>query len=294
MNLPMWKEKLRRKIPWWGIILAKLILSRLPISYKLWKKVGLFVHGEMDNPMKAIETFLHHFKYYKNKNLKNFTMLELGPGDSVASAVLAYSYGTSKTFLIDVADFAAKDLKIYKKIIELLSEREDVVRIPEGFNSFEDLLRICNAVYLTQGLQSIKTLPNNSVDFVFSNAVLEHIYRDEFYELIAELYRITKVGGIQSHTVDLQDHIKGSLNNLRFSSRVYDSYFFRHSGFYTNRIRYSQMLQFFREVGFQVKVVYIEKWESLPISKNKLHKDFRNIPDEELKIRAFHVLLRKH
>ena len=35
---------------WWIKIIFKIIFSRLPIKYKIWKKFGLFLHGKMNDP----------------------------------------------------------------------------------------------------------------------------------------------------------------------------------------------------------------------------------------------------
>lgn len=32
---------IKAKIPWWGKIVAKLVLSRLPVGYAFWQKLGV-------------------------------------------------------------------------------------------------------------------------------------------------------------------------------------------------------------------------------------------------------------
>ena len=41
--------------------------------------------------------------------------------------------------------------------------------------------------------------------------------------------------GICVHRVDLNDHLGGRLNNLRFTDAIWESVLFRESGFYANR-----------------------------------------------------------
>ena len=41
----------------WIRIIVKIILSRFPINYETWKKLGLFVKGEMNNPEYAYNVF---------------------------------------------------------------------------------------------------------------------------------------------------------------------------------------------------------------------------------------------
>jgi len=126
----------------------------------------------------------------------------------------------------------------------------------------------------------------------FSNAVLEHIPKEEFTQLLFELKRILKKDGICSHRVDLKDHLGGGLNNLRFSSSVWEGSLFRRSGFYTNRIRYGQMLLMFDQAGFSWKVTRKDTWEKLPIVRSSLNVEFQSIPDDDLLISGFDVVLR--
>jgi len=72
-------------LPWQLKIAAKIVLSRLPLSYRAWSRLRLFRHGAMDDPSSALEIFREHFN--RSGIARGFTMLELGPGDSLASAV---------------------------------------------------------------------------------------------------------------------------------------------------------------------------------------------------------------
>lgn len=41
---------LRSLVPWYARIGAKLMLSRLPAAYSMWRRLGCFSHGAMDRP----------------------------------------------------------------------------------------------------------------------------------------------------------------------------------------------------------------------------------------------------
>ena len=66
------------------------------------------------------------------------------------------------------------------------------------------------------------------------------------------------------------------------------------SGFYTNRIRYSDMIRRFSNVGFDVEVTNIDNWDVLPDRKSFMVKKFSNLPDSELRISGFDILLTKN
>jgi hypothetical protein len=156
----------------------------------------------------------------------------------------------------------------------------------------ETILAACGATYETSGLTSLRVMPDKSVDFVWSHTVLQHIRRMEFLETMRELRRVVRDDGISSHWVDLQDCLGGALSNLRFRESVWESPLMAGSGFYTNRIRYSEMLRLFREARFETEVVHLTRWDRLPTPRSKLWECFRDLPEEDLCVRCFHVILR--
>ena len=150
---------------------------------------------------------------------------------------------------------------------------------------------MCDCHYLTEGLGSLVKIPDKSVDFVFSQAVLEHVKLSEFKETMVELRRILRPSGVCSHRIDLKDHLQRSLNNLRFSEHLWESEFMSSSGFYTNRIRYSTMISIIQDAGFDVQVIDTDKWNQMPIKKSSLWDYFRDMPDEELLISGFDIII---
>ena len=279
--------------PWWFKLLIKIVLSRLPISYKRWKIIGIFSHGAMSNEEYSINVCNNHIRDLKiNNDLKDKLFMEIGPGDSLSSAVLLYQHD-AKSILIDSGDYATDDLNFYNSLIRQIKFDKDRKRILEHIKSRDQLLKICRSKYFTNGLKDLKKIPSNSVDHIFSQAVLEHIKKDEFIDTIKELYRITKKNGSHSHEIDFKDHLSGSINNLRFSEKVWESNLFYKSGFYTNRIRYSTMINYMVDCGFSIKIINKKIWNILPLEKNKLHNDFQKHEDINLKTYECRIVLTK-
>lgn len=278
---------------WWMKILAKLFLSRLPFGYWVWQKIGLFRHGYMDNSDYAIRIFNSHVtKAGIFKKLSGITVLELGPGDSIATAIIAASYG-AKSILIDSGNFVSSDmnsyLRLHSKLLELGALPPDI----SSCNSIQDILKQCNSTYLSNGLVDLKTIQTKSVDLIFSQAVLEHVRFHEFEETLSECNRILRDDGVCSHSIDLKDHLGGALNNLRFPFSVWESNFFSQSGFYTNRIRFKRMLALFSRSGFKYEVINVENWDCLPIKRNQMMPEFALLENDDILISEFDVLLRK-
>jgi len=278
---------IKKSIPWYAKIIIKIFLSRLPFQYKIWRKICIFQHGYMHSPQYAYSVFTKHFQLVKIES--NFVCLELGPGDSLFSALIAKALGAEKTFLVDVGDYCSRNMSLYRAMYKFLLEQGYKLKV--DLSSFERLMHSCRTIYMTSSLSALKKIPDNSVDFIFSQAVLEHIRKDEFLPTLRELHRILKPTGISSHVVDLRDHLGGALNNLRFSELIWESNFFAKSGFYTNRIRFSEMLSLFEKAGFKVDIISKNIWNKLPTPKSKLHKQFYQLSDQDLSIASFIVSL---
>jgi len=283
---------LKTKIPWWAKIGAKLVLSRVPLRYKDWRRIGIFLLGQMEQPAYAYSAFRRHFDRVKSPRQQNgFVVLELGPGDSLSSAMIGHALGASACYLVDVGAFAQTDLKLYRDMAAFLQEQGlSPVRM-DSISSLEELLSLCHAFYRTSGVLSLHAIPDQSIDLIWSQSTLEHIKRAEFLDIVRELRRVIRPDGVCSHQIDLKDHLGGALNNLRFPTRLWESEFMANSGFYTNRIRYTQMLTMFQQTGFDVEVVEVERWERLPTPREKLAAEFRNISTDELLVSGFDVIL---
>jgi SAM-dependent methyltransferase len=280
-------------VPWYVKICVKIILSRLPLGYKFWRRLNLFVHGDMNKPDYAYNVFQQHFQRsnFVRKGEK-FVSLELGPGDSLLSAIVATAHGSGKCYLVDAGAFATEAITPYREMSEFLRFHNLPSPAIDTASDLAGVLKSCNAVYLTQGLRSLRKIPSGSVDFIWSQAVFEHIRRHEFLDTMTELRRILRPGGVCSNRVDLKDHLGGALNNLRFSTRLWESNWVAKSGFYTNRLRFSEVTKFFKQAGFDVEIVSVNRWDSIPTPRHMMSIEFQSISEEDLLVQGFDVLLR--
>ncbi|MEJ2645627.1 MAG: methyltransferase domain-containing protein [Gammaproteobacteria bacterium] len=281
------------RIPWWAKMLAKIVLSRTHLPYTVWRRISFFKHGDMAAPAYAQQVFNKHFTAadFRRKN-ESFVAMEIGPGDSLFSAVIAAAYGACRTYLIDAGRFASAGASGYFSLGELLEADGRKPPAIRGMTTVDEIVSACNGVYGTKGLNSLSEIPSGSVDFIWSHAVLEHIGKAEFGDYMKQLRRVLRDDGCASHTVDLMDHLGGNLNNLRFSERVWESRFMARSGFYTNRLRFSEMLELFRKAGFSVEVTKVTRWPTLPTPRRCLSRPFRDWPEDDLGVSGFDVVLK--
>jgi SAM-dependent methyltransferase len=284
---------LREMTPWYVRMAAKIVLSRIPASYQTWRAVRLFVHGGMAKPAYAYGVFRQHFDASDFPRKEGgFVALEIGPGDSLLSAVVASAFGAAKCYLVDTGNYAIADIAPYQEVAHLLRSQGLAPPNLAGAHDREDILRRCNATYLVDGLASLRKLPSDSIDFAWSNAVLEHVRHREFIAGVREVRRVLVRDGCVSHQVDLTDHLGGGLNNLRFPTRWWEAEWLARSGFYTNRIRFSEMMGLFAAEGFKVESLVTGRFDSLPLPRTSLAREFRNLSDEDLMVSEFHAVLR--
>ena len=279
-------------LPWQFKIIFKIILSRIPFNNIFQEKLGIFKHGEMDNVNYLLRVFDGHlYRAGLNyKKLRNKRILEIGPGNSIGNALVSASC-LAESYLIDNGNFACKSIAFYKDLNEELIKRE--LRPPDikEIKDISTLLDKCNSKYLVNGINSFKEIPDNSIDFIFSQAVLEHINLVDFKELLYQTKRVLNKNGICSHRVDLRDHLGGKLNNLRFSEKLWESNFFKKSGFYTNRLRCCEIINLCYQVGFNVKEIKKRRWLEPVVNSSKLNYKFQKFSQNELLISGFDILL---
>ncbi|MFO1409012.1 MAG: class I SAM-dependent methyltransferase [Steroidobacteraceae bacterium] len=270
---------------------AKLVLARLPVPYSAWKRLRLFQHGCMDSMGYALDVFESHAGKCGLLPMPAGRILcEIGPGDSLASALIGRCAGAAHTYLVDAGNFATLDAAAYRPLAETLRSRGWSVPDDIRFDSVPAYLDSCRATYLTDGLRSMASIPSASVDMIWSHAVLEHIRAAEFAAYARELARVTRPGSHGSHRVDLQDHLGGALNNLRFSPRTWESGWFTNSGFYTNRLQFSRVVSAFRDAGFRVETPKVDRWSALPTPRTAMDPEFQRTPDDELRISGFDMI----
>ncbi len=223
---------------------------------------------------------------------QDLTILEIGPGEAVTSAVISAALGVGRIHLVDRGAFARTNPEALRVLSARLQRPglhpPDVA--PQ--TSFDRVLSLCRARYYTGGLASLRELPDQSIDFLWSNAVLEHIRLEELRPMLMETRRILRPHGCASHDVDFRDHLGGALNHLRFAPCIWEWDFLARSGFYTNRVGFGEMCDRFRAAGFDVEALEVNRWPALPTPRRALAPPFRSRSDEDLRITSASFLLR--
>jgi hypothetical protein len=278
-------------VPWRVKLTVKAAVGLLPIPYSVWRRTGLFRHGQMLDPEYATRVVRKHIA--RAALSPGYVALELGPGDSVASGIVTSSLGASRTWLVDTGRFADERPDRYERLWTLLANDPGSQLGP--WQRPRDLSELCAAAritYLTGGLDDLEAIPSRSIDVAWSHAVLEHVRRAELPGLFAGLFRIMRDTGTISHRVDLADHLSGGLKNLTVPSSRWERPLVWRSGAYTNRMSVSEMISAAELAGFETEIVEVDHWRELPIKRDELAPEFRNRSDDDLRVHAFDFVAR--
>ncbi|VEP13240.1 hypothetical protein H1P_190039 [Hyella patelloides LEGE 07179] len=137
-----WKQK----IPWQAQMIVKLLSAHIPLidGFRLQK----FKRGSMSQPDKAYQIFQRHFERVNYlSDYSDFTILELGPGASLFSAILARAFGVKSTYLVDVENCATEELQPYLDLISFLHNQKNMnLAEIQSINTLNELLEFCQQI----------------------------------------------------------------------------------------------------------------------------------------------------
>src|SRR5919206_617837 len=163
---------------------------------------------------------------------------------------MAPGRGAERIGFVDPADSAPREAAPFLEAAHLAWSRGLPAPDLTGCADRSAVLARCHATLLLGGPPVLKAIPDGSVDLVVSEAVLEHVRREDMAPLLAQLRRVTAPDGIGLHFIDFQDHLGGGLQHLRFSDSFWASPLVGRAGIYVNRLGLSAMAARFRRAGF--------------------------------------------
>lgn len=130
-------------------------------------------------------------------------------------------------------------------------------------------------------------------DLNYSQAAIEHIWHIErFWEA---MIRLTRVGGLHSHRIDLADHGRRDNNYIEMLQWSWLTYWLtmRFIPGATNRWRAWNHLNKLETLGMRIVDSEREFRAQLPIPQNLVASEFRNMDEEELRTTALDVVALK-
>ena len=134
-------------------------------------------------------------------------------------------------------------------------------------------------------------IPKNSIDFLFSQAVLEHVNHPErTYEIMKHAL---KKGGVMSHTIDFSCH---------YTTRSWNGHWLYNDfqwaiiqgrrSFLLNRMPFSKHVELHKHSGFEMLHQISEK-RTNKLRRKSLAKRFKKLSDDDLNTTGAYVLSMK-
>lgn len=276
-----------RHQPAWFVRLASKLLIRNYKVYLLLRRMLGSTYGHAVNSSHVYRITSGMLDVYR-ANLKSSplrTCIEFGVGSSLLSGLFLREAGFDKVYLIDSSGYASLDPVLYNQAI-----RDYGIKAVTPFRGkiyqqrqITSWLESNGIHYLDGGLLSLRDVPDKSISFIFSNAVLEHVSRRQIHLILLEFYRILLPGALTIHQVDFRDHMCGSLNHYRFPGWLWESFLVRGTPAYLNRLSACEIRELFSDCGFYLLSENRATWNSIPLSRSSMATPFRCLPSEVLK-----------
>ncbi|MFA6027936.1 MAG: methyltransferase domain-containing protein [Patescibacteria group bacterium] len=213
-----------------GIII--LFINKIRYGFFGYKKPRDFPVSAMEKAIKydqsVVDGWLINLKQYEGMDIKDKTVLELGPGADLGIALLLLNKGAKKYTALDVNNLVETVPELfYEKLLESINNKELISALKDK----NKINYICDKNF------NISKINIEDSAIIFSQAAFEHFSDPE--KALEQLSQTAKSGAILIAEVDLQTHTKwlrekDPLNIYRYANNIYNLFHF--SGI-PNRIR---------------------------------------------------------
>lgn len=266
----------------------RFLYSRAGILSMIFNKL-MFWKLYTSNFSKLNERFLFIWKLLDEHqiDLRDKVILELGPGNSFINSFNFLMNGVEKVILVDKYPRflqTKKQRDFTKQEIDFMRSRH----LKQDLFFLDEINGAVNKDYIEFHGVDISELNIPPVDFIYSVSVLEHIRDVE--NVIYSMKRLLKPGGIMYHHIDIRDHYNFSSPFLfyKYSRSTWENWLTKEGGSYTNRLRYRDFINLFKESGFSLVKLETKRY---PLNGKYLDTEFRG--QEDLDIGLMDIILKK-
>ena len=248
-------------------------------------------------------------RYYIGKGIDKCNYFEFGTGYDLFIPIIVSLHGFGNLKCIDIRNLA------FPEIVNDLLRRLDRQKlsfnllhpIPEKVPNFDigNIRKLLKDIFRIEYIAPLDArdtgFESDSIDFVLSNATMEHIPADTIRGILNECYRIMTPGGIMSNAIDYRDHFSfsdtsiTSYNYLKYSEKQWK--ILNPSIMYQNRLRHKDYIKLFKDSGFEILKIspdYPTEEEFAALRSMKLDKKYTtNYSPEELSIKSATIVVKK-
>jgi SAM-dependent methyltransferase len=268
---------------------------------KHWHHTGL---GHCSGKIVSVLAVIVEMVQRAGMDFEDKTVVELGPGQTPDLLFGALAFGARKAVGLDVERYlnsGTREIGNFEKSYNRIRGAVDCGRLPGNLSLRENRFRHagvvpqdCFDVRLYDGKRF--PLDDESVDIIWSRSVLEHV--KDYRDVLREMERVLKPGGISCHIIDLRDHTtfengKDWLRFLKYTNAQWNL-MTGHRTTWSNRVRASQWEKAFQEGGLCLidkRVVVLPFHEDF--DRGKLSASFCRMEDEDLKVGWVSIAVRK-
>lgn len=269
----------------------KLSVSRvIPHSIKQYiKQSNWYTHREVSQlaiSSKRIDIcaaqMAHVLHLSQHPSIEGKVCLELGSGWVLSHALVFYLLGAKKVISSDIVPVARPETLLLAVRQAIASIPRDILapfsehsRIRERYNRLLSISRFDFDALHELGIEYLSPIDlskeriSTTVDFIYSNSVLEHVPVNDIPGLLDNLVGMLNQDGVMIHCIHLEDHkdISGdpfsflSIPDIQYS-RILQS----NRG---NRVRYSGWKKLFENLdGTSTEFFYIYSRKDKPLPKS--------------------------
>lgn len=212
-------------------------------------------------------------------------VVELGPGTDFGAQLILASMGAKVTLADRFLD--PWDSDYHPSFYRLLAERWDgpkaCLEATIAAGGYGNALTL-----IEEPAENLASIPDDSVDFSYSNAVFEHI--NDLGRVASEQARILRVGGWATHQIDLRDHRDFSrpIEHLSIPDPEFVKLAQENHYEFGNRYRSLEFWAHFENVGLQVMMRDVNSEAPPSYRKGALSRlresrsTYNNWPDEDV------------
>jgi SAM-dependent methyltransferase len=186
--------------------------------------------------------------------IKDKSVLELGPGLNLGTALILRSWGAREVSVADRFLVRFQPMyhpRLYRRISALLRDEEDWIDtepLDRCAAANQHLTKYVTPIEVP--LEKLGDVTGARFDFTLSNAVLEHVYHPRL--AIRNLAQVSRPGSVGLHQVDCRDHRDFSrpLEYLLLDEFSFHELLTERNAEFGNRIRPDELLAMFDENDF--------------------------------------------
>ncbi|MDR2407784.1 MAG: class I SAM-dependent methyltransferase [Bacteroidales bacterium] len=197
------------------------------------------------------------FEQYGSKKIEDAVCFEFGVGREMFISLCMGAWGFHKIYAVDIRPEIRPNLMnpAAKRVQEKIGYPTGNLPIFDHKNCRQLLSERYHIKYNAPADARKTGLPDNSVDYVYANAVLEHIPWLTLHEILKECYRVLTPNGIAAFDVSYWDHTWDGksispYHFLQFSEKQWKKYTHCDGGH--NRKPHTEYKKLFNGSGFSI------------------------------------------